>query len=164
MWYFPDLNYTNLANAPVNGGYRNHIFYSNAIRIHIDTNFGLGRFFAYTAADTVNFIEITARFNVYEWNHIIARVSYDNVSTYSMSLVTNNDISNLVNLGTTGTDMSFVGFYMCHEESSSCSSNNFYWASGLYKDLRFWDGDSSSYETIFTYNNYFDYKSNCDKV
>ena len=153
FWFMADANYTFLTNIPTLLGLHNYIFFSNAIRIYLDTASGLNVYFAYSSHNPNAPINITAQMNLYEWNHIIAQVEFLN-NRYYMRLIFNNNISNIIQLGNTTNDMSFMGMYMCNLESSSCFSayGNFYWASGYYKDLRFWDSDLTSYASIFTYN------------
>ena len=141
IWYFPDLSLQKLATVPILGMLRNHIFFTKAIRIYIDTNTGPFRYYAYNGVDTANTYEITASMNIYEWNHILAVVDFDNISTFTMRLILNHDYFNPIELGSTTSDVSFDGVYFCHLDTANCNVNfgEIYWASGIYKDLKVWD-------------------------
>lgn len=155
VWYLPD-KYMSLSNYVTTSApnFANYIFYSNSMRIYI--NASTTKFMLELAYQTGNPTDINSNVNQAEWNKFIFCVLFDGTN-YNMNFYVKNQMTPLTLNGSssTATNQSLSFILFCHLDVSNCNGNSVYWASGLYKGLRVWDGDLAQPYTIIQYDDLY---------
>jgi hypothetical protein len=155
IWFLPDkympLNNYVTTSAP---SFANYIFYSNSMRIYI--NASTTKYMLELAYQTGNPTDINSIVNPAEWNKFIFSVLFDGTN-YNLSFYVKNQMTPITLTGSSSTtvnqSLSFILF--CHLDVSNCNGNSVYWASGLYKGLRVWNGDLAQPYSIIQYDDFY---------
>ena len=130
------------------GGPQTYFFYSNAVRLKKNNN---NEFVAETTFGGENPID---RLIQDKWNRIIINVYYDekgtNVDTIAKVSV-NAGIEKPV--GSTRNKVKLMKIYFC-DNDPSCEGLLFNWGSGIYKNLRIWNGNLAHPEVAYRYLEY----------
>ena len=158
IWYMADnvtVPNTNFLTAPA-GSPRNYVFYSNSMKLYINTTNYL--YYLEMAFAPTNPTDVTAWINLYEWNKLCFNVIYDGTN-YNFQFITRNQVSTPVTLNPntyTNSNQSLSYILFCHLDVSSCHGYSVYWASGFYRNMKIWNGDISQpfsntqYEIIYS--------------
>jgi hypothetical protein len=133
LWYYPDL----LANSKDENSIRHYIFHSNVLDIYIQSN-ELVLLTSYGNSKTANY-------HNREWNKFTIKVKFNTNNTYSFSTKVNRQNISLAYTSTKAkANLELIQF------CNSCPGidGTIYWTNGFYKNLRVWDGDLISIDTI----------------
>lgn len=143
IWYFPDIAVAEdrFLNAPSSANFANYVFYSNSVRIYRTSSDYKLELAWNLSSPTI----ITGLINKAEWNKFTINIYYDSNSNYNLNFYVNNDMSSQPTISSTSTtsDQSLKTILFCHLDPSNCLGNTIYWASGLYRNLRIWDGEQA---------------------
>lgn len=154
LWWYPDNTM-----APNTSYYfaiapnrRNYIFYTNAMRVYYNSS--VNNYFVELPFNFNNPTNVSSSINRYEWNKFVFNVYKLGANWYCQFYVNNINSSAIALTAPafSSVDQSLKYILFCHLDSSSCGSNTVYWASGIYKGLRVWNGDLAQPSSITQYN------------
>ena len=163
IWYYPDQSSQYITISQLQSD-RNYIFYSNAVRIYMDSDFNY--YYAEVKQETPK--QITT-LDTTQWNKIVMNIIYLN-KEYTVEFIINNEfIDNtkkvIFDHIKTNLDLTYILF--AHNQAQyrdDSGQDTIKWASGYYKNLRVWDGTKAQPSVTENYDTIYDVTTSVNGV